>query len=1210
MPCIQLTGCRIEVRDQFGVTRPHSLTSMPCDMAHSRTPVVLSPLAGPSHPLRAGRREPPLTRCPSLGLSRAVAVRGVGTASVGIMLLPWHEVDILDVAINLNSRGCRLTGKAWQPITAALVVLGVPAAVGAEWRHLVARHTIAALALVAGWVAVCGAGVLVSRALSGPAARRLEQAGYAADRVAGWWLSGYDRRYRQWVLDSRRYIDVKDLATGGDHTPELDDVYVDVALVRRAPHQVSGNPLSGVAEDAGGRHSVNEFLDRRGRVVLAVVGPPGSGKSTLLAHAARRSARAGRRSRRRVPVLLALREYATTITAAPGAALPDVLRPAVRGVPGSEPDGWWERQLRRGKCMVLLDGLDEVAREGDRRTVAAWVERQISSYPDNHFVITSRPHGFPGPVISQADVLAVRPFTAEQVQLFLNRWYLAAERHATGATNKAQMRAVRIRAGESASRLLSLLQANPALHDLTANPLLLTMIATVHRYRGALPGSRADLYGEICQVMLSRRIQAKDLPELLPWPVKHKLLTALAYEMMIRRVSELPVRDVLGVLDPLLHRLPRSVTGPAFLEDISRNGLLVEPATGRYAFTHLTFQEYLAARHINANPGLAETLTAVVDDPWWRETLLLYAANGDADQVVRACLDSATIPALALAFDCAETSSELALELRRRLDQVRDHAYKHDCNPQHRRLIAAVLAARLTRQTVTTTAGTRICDRPVSSDLYWLFLEDSRSQQPDSPCDPSPDRPATGIRGSEAIAFLKWLNTITAGSMQAEFRLPDGDELHEQVVINALARRFTDSVTSLWIRPKLDGTTPELWFPPGQAHPHLVTGHAIRQAIMLDVSSTEILIQTLTVTAFSAALALARALASALALALALARHLDHDLDLALGRALAHALDHHHARDCDRALALALALDGSFALVLDRKGARDLAFDLDRILASARDLRLDLARDIARDIARTLGRAFDLAHALALARALDLDRARDIARALNVARAHAVDPDLDLDRNFDRDRILDRTLDLADDLSLDRAIVLARRLARDLDLDPSIDGEPRVRFYGISEIPLTWLSDGSLGRVTRKVAASNMPSSRARQTFADELTSSAGINGNAQILASLDGSLTEVLRSVRSPSSSGNHALPGWDTSAGANWLADASVQVLNGNEHPDAAEAAVIRALALALASDSDDGDDNTVNVFRAVAATITLLQQREQDKAKIGESITLALA
>src|ERR1700743_3322701 len=97
-----------------------------------------------------------------------------------------------------------------------------------------------------------------------------------------------------------------------------------------------------------------------------------------------------------------------------------------------------------------------------------------------------------------------------------------------------------MRARESAARLTALLRETPALQDLAVNPLLLTMIATAHRYRGALPGSRADLYGEICQVLLSRRGQAKGLPELLSWPAKQMLLAALAYQMMRDHAPALP----------------------------------------------------------------------------------------------------------------------------------------------------------------------------------------------------------------------------------------------------------------------------------------------------------------------------------------------------------------------------------------------------------------------------------------------------------------------------------------------------------------------------------------------------------------------------------------------------------------------------------------------------------------------------------------------
>src|SRR6202043_4075097 len=114
--------------------------------------------------------------------------------------------------------------------------------------------------------------------------------------------------------------------------------------------------------------------------------------------------------------------------------------------------------------------------------------------------------------------------------------------------DRSARRAAGMRAGDSAAKLRSLLWDHPALHDLAVNPLLLTMIATAHRYRGALPGSRADLYGEICQVLLSRRGQAKDLPELLSWPARQALVAELAYQMMRDHVTDLGADRVLEIL--------------------------------------------------------------------------------------------------------------------------------------------------------------------------------------------------------------------------------------------------------------------------------------------------------------------------------------------------------------------------------------------------------------------------------------------------------------------------------------------------------------------------------------------------------------------------------------------------------------------------------------------------------------------------------------
>src|SRR6185437_7826214 len=398
----------------------------------------------------------------------------------------------------------------------------------------------------------------------------------------------------------------------------------------------------------------------------------------------------------------------------------------------------------------------------------------------------------------------VRPFTAEQVQLFLDRWYLAAEQHATGDSGTA----VRMRAQESAARLTTLLRDHPALYDLAVNPLLLTMIATAHRYRGALPGSRADLYGEICQVLMSRRVQAKDLPELLPWPAKQALLAALAYQMMREHATELGRDRVSEVLGPRLARFPASVTAQAVLDDVSRGGLLTEAAAGRYAFPHLTFQEYLAARHVAAVPELGPRLADDVGDPWWHETILLYAASADVSPVVRACLGQGTVPALTLAFDCAEASAEIDPDLRQRLERERQRAYEPGCPAEHRRLIAGVQAAQLVRRTRTTAAGVRVCARAVPASLYWLFLADTQAPRPDGPCDPYSDQTAAGMWGTEARAFVAWLNAITATANGTEVRLPREDELQEEAVASILAATLPASVTSAWTQPPAGAAEP------------------------------------------------------------------------------------------------------------------------------------------------------------------------------------------------------------------------------------------------------------------------------------------------------------------------------------------------------------------------------------------------------------------
>ncbi|WP_147460254.1 NACHT domain-containing protein [Actinokineospora cianjurensis] len=544
-----------------------------------------------------------------------------------------------------------------------------------------------------------------------------------------------------------------------------------------------------------------------------MIGTPGSGKTTLLRHTARQICKQQGR-RRRVPVLLYLRDHVDAITAKPPARLADLVRAGIGDLAALEPAGWLEQQLRGGNCVVLLDGLDEVARAEYRRAVSAWVEQQTRQYPANDFVITSRPQGYSEAKVEGAAVLATRPLSPAQVEVFVRSWYTATERITTGTRDEH----VDAAATAAADDLLIRLRGAPNLVDLTTNPLLLTMIANVHRYRGALPGRRVDLYGEICQVMLWRRQAAKQLRQAMPGERLEVLLRALAHHMMVEGVRELPAREMVGVFDQLMRRISTPLTSWDVLVEVVGTGLLVEREQLRYSFAHLTFQEYLAAVHIR-DRGSVNTLTENVNDSWWRETTLLYSALVDGDQVVAACLDSTKAVALAPAFDCIQDGADLDSVLRDRTLDLVDQAQRDDCPDDVRALVTKVLTTRLLRDSTPLESGSAQCRTPVPNNLLRLW---QRAERPGGTV-PWNDEPATAVPFSDARAFSAWLATAVE---DPGIRLPASEELGERVV--APLGHFA------W-------TSDGLHVPSGQhphhvsQHPHHVSQDALLDQLMLDL---------------------------------------------------------------------------------------------------------------------------------------------------------------------------------------------------------------------------------------------------------------------------------------------------------------------------------------------------------------------------------------
>ena len=215
--------------------------------------------------------------------------------------------------------------------------------------------------------------------------------------------------------------------------------------------------------------------------------------------------------------------------------------------------------------------------------------------------------------------------------------------------------------------------------------------------------------------------------------------------------------------------------------------------------------------------------------------------------------------------------------------------------------------------------------------------------------------------------------------------------------------------------------------------------------------------------------------------------------------------------------------------------------------------------------------------------------------------------------------------------------MLARRIADDSDPDLTrVFGltsvrtlDPALPLPGVLGLSLRWIADGKLARTLLQVMAEiSHPGWGARPlpgdlylAFAGALSLQAGIRETTQLRAALAYPLTDALRELEAAESRKDDGSPDENRVAGFRRLADASVPMYGTHRSPGPAEAAAIRAVALALADGAAVPESRIVplppphqpdapDVLRTVAATVTLIENLSTGESEAGESIILALA
>lgn len=380
--------------------------------------------------------------------------------------------------------------------------------------------------------------------------------------------------------------------------------------------------------------SVGKFIEQARHAVI--IGDPGSGKSSLSRFIARMFALGDRAMLSRlglseplVPILIRVADFADARSERPHLQLVEYVSEKMKDLGGEVLRRVIIDKLGNGSAFIILEGVDEVPGYGERVSVVRAVDKFISDYRKNRFLITSRPAGYL-PLGGEIPHFRLLNFSYDQIREYVTRWHYALERKENRTTPNF------VRANREASETFYQITSNREVFQLSTNPLLLTLILLIRRQGVRLPIWRVQLYKLAVDVLTEMwnawRLDSERVTE-TRLPNEQLIRVWAAVAEWSRRTRPTGVLHRAALKREIAHilaakELDKECSGELiddYLEAAAKRiGLLEERAPDIFAFWHRSFEEYLAAVELATPPSDAlERLLPLRDDPRWRDVILL-----------------------------------------------------------------------------------------------------------------------------------------------------------------------------------------------------------------------------------------------------------------------------------------------------------------------------------------------------------------------------------------------------------------------------------------------------------------------------------------------------------------------------------------------------------------------------------------------------------
>jgi HEAT repeat protein len=353
--------------------------------------------------------------------------------------------------------------------------------------------------------------------------------------------------------------------------------------------------------------------------LLVILGGAGLGKTTLLKYLTLTYCKKNIEKQEQrewehnhIPIPIILREYLDS-----GKCLRDYINTILEkyGFPGARK--LLEKDLKGGKCILLLDGFDELITRKNREAAANGIFAFIERYDACKIVVTARTAGYHGELLGFTR-FEVMEFTDNQVKEFVDKRFAGS-------------------GPQEAETMLQLLKDNEDIKNLAKNPLILSIIARCQEDDEGVH-KRAGIYKRIIEVLLGgwdahKKIASQFSPD-KKWYFLRKL-AALNHRRDRRTITE---KEILEEIDKysLLLGLKMEECRPFFEEVCQRNYILRQLFIDTYEFLYLSFQEYFTALELNEREDGIATIIHHLSDSWWEGPILFYpGVSANANPLVK-----------------------------------------------------------------------------------------------------------------------------------------------------------------------------------------------------------------------------------------------------------------------------------------------------------------------------------------------------------------------------------------------------------------------------------------------------------------------------------------------------------------------------------------------------------------------------------------------